>query len=565
MTDPRRESRHSLEETRLVRPRAIADVRILPDHPLMKQSMIRALARSALSILAAAVLAGAAHAEIRLPPFPQDLDLSPVERLYKSAAYRVEVKEKGAPDSAFRGTFVFETRNDWTLFDYFNPDPARHRDIIAPADAVGIPQGKGGGTGKTDMRTASFAQMSFSQTPVEVRVTLLAPGATIADAKIRPLRLSVTPRIDKARRSLTFTLDRPRKVSVEINGRLDPLFIFADAPDVPDPEATYYFGPGLHRIPGNGTLTLKSGERVYVAAGAIVEGRFHLEAGSSGITIRGRGILSGGEWPELKVDPAWQARYAAIHTQGSHDFRLEGLTLVQSTTWQVAMDDYSATGDATHHNDYRNIKMVSWNGCTDGIWITGDDNRVDDVFIFNNDDFFVTKGGRNTHVSNAVVWGGGWGRFFLFHNILPNTPSVENLTVENVDMIGKEGAKAMFLFENYESPSRRASKTTKNVTFRNIVFEERRRPGNSNNTAYNAARFIELDTDLVPGAVSGLTFENIDLDQILPDEGEMLGTAASPIDGVTFRNVTVRGRKIRSFDDLNIRTNQHVRNVRVLD
>lgn len=517
--------------------------------------------------VALAATAPAARAEIRLPPFPRNLDLSSVERLYKSRAYRVEVKAHGAPDAAYREAFVFETRNDWVLHDYFHSDRARREDVLTAAHEFGIPGRLAGriGTGKADMRTASFAQMSFSKQPITVRVTLLNPSDRIKDLKIRPMRLNLPHAVARDRRSLTFTLDRPRKVSVEINGRLDPLFVFADEPDVPDLEATHYFGPGLHRIPGNGTLELKSNERVYIAAGAIVEGRFHLETGSSNITIRGRGILSGGEWPELKVDPEWQARHAAIHTRGSHHFRLEGLTLVQSTTWQIAMDDFSRGGDATHHNDYRNIKTVSWNGCTDGVWVTGDHNRVDDVFFFNNDDFFVTKGGRNTHISNAVVWGGAWGRFFLFFNFFANTPPVENLIVENVDMIGKEGAKTLFLFEDRKDPARRNVKPTKNVTFRNIVFEERRRPGNSNNTAYNKARFIELDTELVPGTVSGLVFDNIDLDQLFADEGEMLGTASSPVDGVTFRNIKVRGRPVRSWEDMNIRINEHVRDLKFVN
>lgn len=52
-----------------------------------------------------------AQAEIRLPPFPQNLDLSKVERLYKSAAYRVDVKSAREPDAAYRPAFIFETRD----------------------------------------------------------------------------------------------------------------------------------------------------------------------------------------------------------------------------------------------------------------------------------------------------------------------------------------------------------------------------------------------------------------------------------------------------------------------
>jgi len=38
--------------------------------------------------------AGAAPVvELRVPPFPQDVDLRSIERLYKSAAYKVEVHQ----------------------------------------------------------------------------------------------------------------------------------------------------------------------------------------------------------------------------------------------------------------------------------------------------------------------------------------------------------------------------------------------------------------------------------------------------------------------------------------
>lgn len=487
-----------------------------------------------------------ATAEIRLPPLKQDLDLSTVNRLYKSAAYRVDIKPAGTSDDHFQQAFVFETRNDWVVRDYFNSNPARHQDIKRASDQVG--------RGKSDLRTASFSNMSFDE-PVDVRVTLLTPGQQVDQVQIRPLRFAIPPHAAPDRRSVTFTLDRPRKVSIEINGRLDPLFIFADTPDAPDLNATYYYGPGLHRIPGDGTLVLKSNERVYIAAGAIVEGRFLLETGSSHITIHGRGILSGGAWPDLQVNDAWQVKHSAIYTTGSDHFLLDGITFAQSTTWQVAMEDFSPHGNATHDNVYRDLNTVSWNGCTDGIWITGNDNRVENAFIFNNDDAFVTKGGRNTKVSDAVFWGGTWGRFFLFFNIQGNTPPVENLTVENIDIIGKEAAPALILFQNWAPADKRPVKTTRNVTFRNITFEERRRPGNSNNFAANPAHLIELDTNAVPGAVSGLVFENLSLDQIMPNEGELLGTPASPITDVKFIDVRAGDKRLQGASALPLTVN----------
>ncbi|PWF46718.1 hypothetical protein [Massilia glaciei] len=527
---------------------------------------MRGLLAAALLLIAS--LGARAAPALVVPPYPQDLDLSRVERLYRSEQYRVDVKPHGAPDSAWTRTYVFETRNDWALRDFFNPDPARRQDVLIPANRTGMVGPILPGrldTGKADIRTASFTPFSFEGMAVDVRITLLAPGASARDVVVRPLRRQIAATISADRRTVVLTLQRAQKLSVEINGRLDPLFLFADAPDVPDTGATHYFGPGVHRLPGNGTLELASNERVYIAGGAIVEGRFKLASGSGNITIRGRGLLSGGEWPFERVDPSWQYTVPAIGGDGSHHFTLEGITLVQSTTWQVALEDRSPRGDATHHNVYRNFKTVSWNGCTDGIWITGNDNLIDDVFIFNNDDFFVTTGGRNTRVSNLVVWGGAWGRFMLFHQIFRNTAPVENLVVEHVDMIGREGGAAMFFLEGQKNPRQRPVKAMRDVLFRDIVFEERRRPGNSNNTPYNAARLFDIDTSLVPGGISNLRFEDIVLDQLLPDEGFILGTPASPVQGVTFKNVRAGGRLLRSLGQSNIRTNASVGGVRFLD
>lgn len=521
-------------------------------------------ARSALLACALACLpALAPAAALVVPAYPADL--SSVERLYHSAQYQVQVRPHGAGEDAWRRATVFETRNDWLVQDYFNSDRARRADVLQPAAQVGLSGVIPGrlDTGKADMQTASFSPFSFEGMAVDVRIRLLRPGARALGVTVRPLRRAIPAAISADGSTVELTLERPQKLSVEINDRLNPLFLFADAPDVPDLDATYYFGPGLHRLPGDGTLELRSHERVYIAAGAIVEGRFRLAAGSGHVTIRGRGLLSGGKWGALKVEPAWQYKMAAIGTEGSHHFTLEGITLVQSTTWQVAIEDMSPGGDATHDNQYRNFKTVSWNGCTDGIWVTGDRNVVDDVFIFNNDDFFVTKGGRGTRVSNAVVWGGSWGRVLLLHNIYRHTRPVEDLVLEHIDVIGKEGARVLFFVETYATPARRISKPMRNVLIRDVVVEERRRTGNSNNVPYNKAMLFDFDTSVSPGAIDGLTFEDIVLDQWLPDEGQFLGTAASPIRGLTLRNVRAGGTRLGAHGFMPLRFNEHVEGLRV--
>lgn len=526
-------------------------------HPAAGRWLLLLIAAAAV-LLCSGIARAAVPSRLIVPDYPAAVARGEAARLHRSAAYRVEVKR--SRDTRWQRAFVVETRNDWTYYDYFNRDPSKHGDVLIPANRVGIPAERRGRQvlGKADLETASFARFSFDGAPVDVRITLLPGTAPARSVTVRPSRFGLAAKIAPGGRTVAFTLDRPRKLSVEINGRLDPLFILADAPDVPDTAARYYYGPGLHRIPGSGTLTLESNDRVYIAAGAIVEGRFLLAPGSANITIRGRGLLSGGPWPDMRIEPGdrYNVDHAAIWTNGSANFLLEGITFVQSTNWQVAINDASPRGTATHDNRYLNINTISWNGCTDGIWITGDRNRVDNVFIFNNDDFFVTKGGRDTLVTNAVLWGGTWGRLLLLQNIMPNVAPVDRLTFENIDVIGKEAAERMIYLEGWLDPKRtKVVKPTANVTFRNLVIEERRRPGNSNTTDYNAARLFDIDTSKVPGAITNLVFENVTLGQLLDDEGWLLGAPGSPITGITFRNLRAGGRRITSLEDAHVRTN----------
>jgi hypothetical protein len=78
----------------------------------------------------------------------------------------------------------------------------------------------------------------------------------------------------------------------------DPLFIFANPSEVDVPTAAtpnvIYFGPGLTDL-GTKPLSVANGQTVYLAGGAYVKGRLQLARRNApgGVTVRGRGILSG--------------------------------------------------------------------------------------------------------------------------------------------------------------------------------------------------------------------------------------------------------------------------------
>ncbi|MBC8010795.1 MAG: hypothetical protein H7067_11950, partial [Burkholderiales bacterium] len=321
---------------------------------------------------------------------------------------------------------------------------------------------------------------------------------------------------------------------------LDPLFLFADAPDTPDLAATHYFGPGLHRLPGDGKLTLASGEHVYLAAGAIVEGRFVLEPGSHDIQIRGRGILSNGEWPHESWGVPYLIEHATFYSKGTHHFLLEGLTLIHATGWTVAIEDLK--GGATHDNRYENLSMVHWAGNSDGIWITGDRNRVDDCFLFINDDAIVSKGGTGSRVSNVVFWGGIWGHLTLWFNF---GRDITDLTYEHIDVIGKEGGRNLIWGRKL---TRSRNIDLRDITFRDLRVEERKRPTGLHLSRANPNRLIRLEGK---DRVSGLRFEDVSLPDQFEDEG-LIGEIV-PADqggaGVTFQNLRMGGRLILSAAD----------------
>jgi hypothetical protein len=74
--------------------------------------------------------------------------------------------------------------------------------------------------------------------------------------------------------TLTFTLDSPRKLSIEPHEINEPLLLFANRPENNPPKQgdpnVVYFGPGIHKPK---RIVLKAGQTLYLAGGAVVKGR----------------------------------------------------------------------------------------------------------------------------------------------------------------------------------------------------------------------------------------------------------------------------------------------------
>lgn len=171
------------------------------------------------------------------------------------------------------------------------------------------------------------ASLSYFDFEGQVEVSVTSNAGLIQTGKVRPLSYGIEPVVEG--NMMTFMLDRPRNLSVEVNGDIfHNLHLFANSLDVNNPidgvriknekqlagkrKDIIYFGPGLHKID---TLFPVSGQTVYIAGGAVVRGTIHV-VDASDVRIHGRGIVhpqGRGEGVSVRTD---SGVYGGIHRQG---------------------------------------------------------------------------------------------------------------------------------------------------------------------------------------------------------------------------------------------------------
>lgn len=133
--------------------------------------------------------------------------------------------------------------------------------------------------------TTCVAPFSFAG-EVEVEVTPL--HCSPDSFRIRPLAAGIEA--TRQGGTLTFALDKPCYLSIEVNGdTFHNLHLLADSLGRVPEEADIVFPPGLHEIAGD-SLLIPSGTTVYVAPGALVKG-WLLVADATDVQILGQGIL----------------------------------------------------------------------------------------------------------------------------------------------------------------------------------------------------------------------------------------------------------------------------------
>ena len=378
----------------------------------------------------------------------------------------------------------------------------------------------------------NFASFDMKKGPVKVSVSVKDP---IATAKILPTSFGIIPVIKG--NTLTFEVDKPQHVTVEINGdhiRSLHLFVNPEETDIPDSNDpnVIYFGPGIHEIT---TVPVGDNQTVYIAGGAVVRGilggggaSFMLRG--KNITFRGRGIFDQG------LVPRTTARQTMSVTVDG--FKLEGVVLCNSSQWTVSLRDCNNV-----HID--NLKLFGHRANSDGIDINSSvDVLVENSFLRTWDDLVVVKTLRNSKQDAERIRV----RKCVLYNEIAHalsigaelTRRVEDVVFEDCDIIGDHGREWTLRIYHTDKA------LIKNVRFENIRIEE---------SVRFASLWINKDiwtTDAERGHIEDIVFRNITVNNSgypLHKEFEFSGYDADhAIKNVLIDNVVINGRKVVQED-----------------
>jgi len=220
-----------------------------------------------------------------------------------------------------------------------------------------------------------FASFDFSGT-VGIRIATKSP---LEKLKILPVHSLDSAEVVEG--GILLKASSPFQISLEPDGRNSPLLLFGnglekDAPR-PDEPGVVYFGPGTH-CPGK--ISLTDGQTLYIAGGAVVKGA--VEAKGVGVSIRGRGILDGSDWPHFDGPANFM-----IGLERCRNARVSDLIVRGSWTWTVVPCGCDSVL-------IENVKICgSRVGNDDGVDIcNSSDVSIRNCFVRTDDDCIAIKG-----------------------------------------------------------------------------------------------------------------------------------------------------------------------------
>lgn len=401
-----------------------------------------------------------------------------------------------------------------------------------------------------------------------VRIEVQSQRA-VRSAVVRPTSLGIRPVIEGNR--ISFSLDRPRPVVVEVNGMHQALHLFASPPEKNSPAAdapgVRFFGPGVHRP---GRIELKSNETVYLAGGAVVYGSIQAN-NATNIRVAGRGIIDVGPFERGKGG-------GAVRFSGCTNVTVEGIVMRDPDVWCCSL---FGCRQAT----ISNVKLVGlWRYNADGIDVCNSQEvTVSDSFVRAFDDALVIKGlkfgknsyddrpVRNVRFSRCVIWC-DWGRAMEI-GAETCAPEISGITFEDSDIV-----RTTHIAMDIQHGDRA---TVRDIRFENIrveIDDQNPRPKMQRNREEQYVantqdkycptlmeviiRKTAYSKDVVQGVVRDIVFKDIAVFSRLQPPSSFRGSDAEHnIEGVTIQNLRFNDQPIRDAVGARLTIGQHVRGV----
>ncbi|QYR23224.1 hypothetical protein KZ483_10060 [Paenibacillus sp. sptzw28] len=436
---------------------------------------------------------------------------------------------------------------------------------------------------KVDMHNVREASMAAFDMDENVEVEIMC-GLNVENAVIRPLSFEIMPVVKGT--TVSFTLDRPRKLAIEINGeRFHNLHLFAnpieESPPTPEDPNVLVLKPAIHRTedilrlaaspltPGGGipdvlyfapgmhyleetVLRIPSGKTVYIAGGAVVVGSLVCE-NVHDVNIRGRGILYLSDFHRFSA-------FRGVRIVFSTGISVEGITTIDPPHYSIYLGK-------SQNVRIRNFKSFSTRGWSDGIdMMACSDIEIDDVFLRTSDDSIAIYGtrwdfvgdARNITVKNSVFWAD------VAHALMIGTHGdyhkdgdvIENIRFENIDIL--EHHEPQPNYWGAMAINAGDKNIVRNVTYDNIRVE-----------AFELGQLLDVrvvwnkDYNPAPGKrVENVRFHNIDYNGANTNPSRIHGYDADHIvDGVTFVNLRINGQQILDAESGNLDINSFTEDI----
>lgn len=391
----------------------------------------------------------------------------------------------------------------------------------------------------------SVASMAYFDFDGRVEVEVISNGAPVETARVRPLSYNIKPMVSGD--TLRFTLDRPRNISVEVNGDIfHNLHLFANPLDTHRPtekeikkakknknSVLLYYGLGIHRLPGD-TLRVASGTTVYVDGGARVYGQF-IADGVEDVHFYGRG----------EIHP--EGRGEGIYIKRSRNVDAEGVIVTQIPVGQ---------SDSV---DIDNVKSISYYGWGDGMNVFASNNvHYNNVFCRNSDDcstVYATRKGfvggcDNILMENSTLWAD------VAHPIMIGlhgsakelgvdapADTIRNVTYRNIDILDHQ--EAQIDYQGCFGISCGDNNIVRDIVFDNIRVEDFRQ-----GQLVNIRIFFNKKYCAAPGGeVSDILFKDISYNGKNSEISIIAGYDDSrTVNNITFENLRINGKHI--YDDM---------------